>query len=72
MLSTNPSAIHILKNNPKIDWYWLSTNPAIFEEDYQALSKERTEVIREELIQITWHPQRMRQWCLEHDDEFAT
>jgi hypothetical protein len=29
-------------------------------------------VLREELIQITWHPGRFRSWCLEHDDEFAT
>ena len=30
-LSSNPSAIHLLKNNKnKIDWYELSRNPAIF------------------------------------------
>jgi len=59
------------KNHEKINWYWLSRNPSIFEEDYQALSKERTEVLREELMEKTWHPARFRSWCLEHDDEFA-
>jgi len=47
-------------------------NPSIFEEDRQTLSKERTEVLREELMERTWHPERFRSWCLEHDDEFAT
>jgi hypothetical protein len=38
-LSSNPDAIHLLDKNPdKIDWYWLSMNPGIFEEDYQTLS----------------------------------
>jgi hypothetical protein len=70
-LSWNPNAIHLLKKNPeKIGWNCISQNPSIFEEDYLALSKERTEVLREELMEQTWHPRRFRSWCLEHDDEF--
>jgi hypothetical protein len=71
-LSVNPAAIHLLEKNPeKIHWYSISTNQSIFEEDYQTLCKERTEVLREELMEKTWHPERFRSWCLEHDDEFA-
>ena len=34
MLSTNPNAIDLLKNNQdKIDWYSLSSNPSIFEDE---------------------------------------
>ena len=33
-LSSNPNAIHLLEANPmKINWYWLSRNPSIFEID---------------------------------------
>ena len=71
-LSVNPNAIHILeKNLDKVDWCCLSLNPSIFEDNRQTLSKERTEVLREELMERTWHPGRFRSWCLEHDDEFA-
>jgi len=71
-LSLNPNAIHLLEKNPeKIDWGWLSTNPSIFEEDYQTLSKERTEVLREELMAVTWHPDRFTKWCLDTTDEFC-
>ena len=71
-LTKNPNAIHIIKKNPeKFEWWWLSQNPSIFEEDYQTLCKERTEVLREELMEKTWHPLRMRSWCLEYDDEFV-
>ena len=64
--------MEVLKQNQdKIDWYGLSKNPNIFV-DNQTLCKARTEVLREELIEKTRHPQRFRSWCLEHDDEFAT
>ena len=34
ILSANPNAMHLLKNNQdKIDWYWLSVNPSIFEDE---------------------------------------
>ena len=33
-LSLNPNAIDLLKNNKsKIDWYYLSSNPSIFEDE---------------------------------------
>ena len=64
-LSQNPNATHLLeKNLDKIHWGWLSKNPSIFEEDYQTLSKERTEVLREELMAATWHPDRDRKSTL--------
>ena len=68
-LSQNPNAIHLLEKNPeKIHWGWFSKNPSIFEEDYQTLSKERTEVLREELVMKTWHPKRFMSWCLDTDE----
>ena len=34
MLSCNPNAIHLLENNQdKINWYGLSSNPSIFEDE---------------------------------------
>ena len=33
-LSKNPNAIDLLKNNQdEIDWYYLSSNPSIFEDE---------------------------------------
>ena len=70
MLSENPNAISLLEKNPdKINWIMLSRNPSIFV-DYTVLAIERNAVILQELMEVTWHPKRMRQWCLEHDDEF--
>ena len=43
LLSSNPNAIHILKNHRKIiDWELLSSNPNIFELDNVLLHKEIT------------------------------
>jgi hypothetical protein len=40
MLSSNPNAINILKNNQdKIDWEYFSTNPSIFENDVEEFRK---------------------------------
>jgi hypothetical protein len=70
-LNTNTRVIEILKQNQdKINWCNLSRNPWIFEEDYQSLSKERSDLLREELMEKTWHPKRFRHWCLDTDDEF--
>lgn len=70
-LSKNPNAIHLIKKNlNKIQWFLLSENPSIFEEDYQTLSKQRVETLREELMARTWHPERFRSWCLDTEDEF--
>jgi hypothetical protein len=62
-LSKNPNAIHILeKNQEKIDWYSLSENTAIFEPDYKAMSMERTNILREELIKKSLHPTKIQYW----------
>lgn len=39
--------------------------------DGKQRSLERCRLIFNELMAITWHPKRIRQWCLEYDDEFA-
>ena len=64
MLSTNenPRALKLLeKNQDSIDWFRLSANPALFELDYQQMAKDRTDIIREELIAEVWHPNRLKQ-----------
>ena len=29
---------------------------------------KRTNIIKEELMRITWHPDRVFDWCMESDD----
>ena len=63
-LSENPAAIHLLeKNKNKIDWEYFSANPAIFDLDYDFL-KKRMNIIRNELMIKTWHPERFEEWCI--------
>ena len=65
-LSANPAAIELLKENQdKIAWYWLSKNPAIFEYNYSNMTKVRTDVIREELVSVALHPDRVSVWLQE-------
>jgi hypothetical protein len=44
--------------------------PILNKINYQELAKERTKVISQELMEITWHPSRFRRWCLDYTDEF--
>ena len=73
LLSQNPAAIHLLEaNQDKINWYWLSRNPAIFELDYQAMSIERSALIKDELLAIALRPERVAQWHNSgHDIQFC-
>jgi hypothetical protein len=60
LLSINPNAINLLeKNIDKIDWYYLSQNPNIFELDNIEMSENRIKIILEELIKNVWHPKRI-------------
>jgi hypothetical protein len=45
-------------------WYWrfLSQNPNIFEPDYQEMSKDRTKIIYQELMERALHPLRVLKW----------
>ncbi len=73
-LSKNPGAIEILKQNQdKITYSWFSSNPSIFELDYEFFF-ERMHIIRKELLEKTWHPSRVIDWCLSIDEikEFLT
>jgi len=55
----NPSAIELLsKNQDKVDWYQLYSNPAIFELDYDVMRKEN-EGLYEELIKEVMNPRRI-------------
>ena len=59
-LCMNPAAIKILeKHKHKINWYWLSQNPAIFEYNYLKMAKERMTILREELMMKSLHPLRI-------------
>jgi hypothetical protein len=70
MVSQNPNAVHLLeKNQDKLDWHWLSGNKCIFEPDYLAMSKDRTKIIYQELMERAWHPSRILQW-IEEDEDF--
>ncbi len=63
-LLSNPSGIHLFKENiDKINWLHIGRNPDIFELDYDFL-KRRMNLIREELMEKTWHPDRVEEWCL--------
>jgi len=65
-LSVNPAAIDLLKENQdKIVWFCLSKNPAIFEYNYSNMAKARTDVIREELVSVALHPDRVSTWLRE-------
>ena len=72
-LSCNKNAIHLLKNNlDKINWFWLSENPNIFEINYNYI-KNITSKYKEELIQKALHPNRIIYWLnngLSIDDLF--
>ncbi len=63
-LCRNPAAIHLLeKNRDKTYAHHISGNPAIFELDLDFFHK-RMNMIRDELIEKTWHPDRFEEWCL--------
>ena len=62
-LFENSIAIDILKNNQdKINWYMFSQNPAIFELDFQAMSIDRSALIRDELLSLALRPERVAKW----------
>ncbi len=45
----------------------LSSNPFIFELDYEFFFN-RMNIIRKELMEKTWHPNRFRDWCLDIEE----
>ena len=62
-MSSNKSAIHILKKSKirDISWEILSENEEIFVYDYDKI-KERLHIYLEELIAKTLHPTRIQYW----------
>jgi hypothetical protein len=48
----------------------LNLNRNIFEPDYQEMSKERTKIIYQELMEKSLHPSRMLQWFNEEEEDF--
>jgi hypothetical protein len=64
MLSQNPAAIHILKQNQdKIDWIYLSTNPAIFDYDYDKIREHMESTgIKDELIAYYYRPENIHKF----------
>jgi hypothetical protein len=62
-LSGNPSAIDILQQNQdKICWIVFSRNPSIFQYNYSKMALERSNTIREELLEVSLHPSRISYW----------
>jgi hypothetical protein len=56
-ISANPAAIHIIeKNQDKINWDWLSQNPAIFVLDRDAMRQQIDNGFAEEIIATVLHP----------------
>jgi hypothetical protein len=69
-LNPNAKAIKLLEKNPeKITWRGLSENPGIIV-DYLPMAKQRNATILQELMEKTWHPKRMVDWCLEYNDTY--
>lgn len=70
MLSRNPLGVDLIsKNLSKLYyecWSELSTNPGIFEIDYEVL-KKRMEPLREDLMKACFHPQRLRYYLENYD-----
>jgi hypothetical protein len=67
--SANPNALPMLsqpQHSHKIDWKYLSKNPGLFEIDYIAMSKQRTQLIERELIAKALHPSRVSKWLDYH------
>jgi hypothetical protein len=59
MLSGNPCAIDILKENQeKISWFNFSTNPAIFTYDYEKM-RNLNKDLKEEIIAGALNPSRL-------------
>jgi hypothetical protein len=40
-------------------------------EKYMQMAKERSDVLLPDFARAMWHPERVRLWCLPHDDAFA-
>ena len=59
MLSLNHEAMPLLQRFPeKIDWFWFSANPSIFEYDYKNMTRPFTE----ELMQNRFHPRNFEKF----------
>ncbi len=62
-----------IDNNVKYEKFFgflkfgLFLNKDIFELNYDFM-KNRSDLVKEELIQKTWHPRRFRDWCLDIDE----
>ena len=51
--------MHLLKAHPdQIDWFHLSSNPAIFELNYSAIRRS-IEPFKEDLVEQVYHPLRV-------------
>ena len=69
-LSKISKAIHILeKNINKIIYFELSSNPSIFEYDYEAM-RNRINLFKEELVAKQFHPKNMDKFVSWGFDEF--
>ncbi len=57
---------YMSKNIDKIRWLAITNNQNIFVMDKEFLRK-RMDIVREELMMRTWHPDRFEDWCLDKE-----
>jgi adenylate kinase len=73
MLSTNPSAIHLLEQNPdKIFWRYLSENPSaihMFSKLDTNKMKQNNKAFAEELVAYVLNPLRLNRLCIKYEIE---
>ena len=69
-LSSNPNALHLIEKRLDVldenNWFYLSSNPGLFELDYLAMSKQRTKIIESQLIAKALHPSIISKWLDYH------
>ena len=67
-LYENPNiTVQIVEDNlDKINWYYLSDNKFILE-NHKINTLKNTRKIKEELLNKSWHPDRIMDWCLDEE-----
>jgi hypothetical protein len=67
-ISTNPNAINLIEQNlDKFVYTFGSSNPAIFEYDYNNM-KQNKKRLHLDLIESLYHPNRVAKYLETHDD----
>ena len=57
------SWFYLSKN--KFDWTWKNIRTIVYYSIRKAQTIEQTKVFKDELMGITWHPDRFMEWCVD-------